>query len=81
MDQDNAIDEIDISPFVKDFVHNSTKSKRRGSKFCNNIKLSRSEVVFFVQIIVNFSLVKFCGIKHAFLCLSVKSHQYGYLLC
>ena len=66
MDQDNAIDEIDSSHVVKHFVYDSNESERSAWKFCNNINLPRSEVVFFVQMMVMFSLMTLCIIKLAF---------------
>ena len=66
MDEDNAIDEIDSSHVVQDFVYDSNESERSSWKFCNNINLSRSEVVFFVQMFIIFSLMTLCIIKLAF---------------
>ena len=89
MDQDNAIDEIDSSHVVQDFVYDSNESKRSSWKFCNNINLPRSEVVFFVQMFVIFSLMTLCIIKLAFssstceetsVWISILSSLVGYIL-
>ena len=89
MDQDNAIDEIDSSHVVKDFVYDSNESERKAWKFCNNINLPRSEVVFFVQMFVIFSLITLCIIKLAFssstweetsVWISIMSSLVGYIL-
>ena len=65
MDQENAIDEIDSSHVVKDFLYDSNESERSAWKFCTNINLPRSEVVFFVQMFVIFSLMTLCIVKLA----------------
>ena len=89
MDQDNAIDEIDSSHVVKDFEYDSNESERSAWKFCNNINLPRSEVVFFVQMFVIFSLMTLCIIKLAFssstceetsVWISILSSLVGYIL-
>ena len=89
MDQDNAIDEIDSSHVVQDFVYDSNESERSSWKFCNNINLPRSEVVFFVQMFVIFSLMTLCIIKLAFsssnceetsVWISILSSLVGYIL-
>ena len=66
MDQDIAFDEIDSSHVVKDFVYNSNEKERSEWRFCNNINLPRSEVLFFVQVFLIFSLMTLCIIKLAF---------------
>ena len=89
MDQDNAIDEIDSSHVVQDFVYDSNESERRSWKFCNIINLPRSEVVFFVQMFVIFSLMTLCIIKLVFsssaceetsVWISILSSLVGYIL-
>ena len=89
MGQDNAIDEIDSSHVVKDFVYNRNESKRIAWKFCNNINLPRSEVAFFVQMFVIFSPMTLCIIKLAVfssICeetsvwISILSSLVGYIL-
>ena len=89
MDQDNAIDEIDSSHVVQDFVYDSNESERSSWKFCNNINLPRSEVVFFVQMFFIFSLMTLCIIKLAFssstceetsVWISILSSLVGYIL-
>ena len=89
MDQDNAIDEIDSSHVVQDFVYDSNESEISSWKFCNNINLPRSEVVFFVQMFVIFSLMTLCVIKLAFssstceetsVWISILSSLVGYIL-
>ena len=89
MDQDNAIVEIDSSHVVQDFVYDSNESERSSWKFCNNINLPRSEVVFFVQMFVIFWLMTLCIIKLAFsfstceetsVWISILSSLVGYIL-
>ena len=65
MDQNNANDEIDSSQ-VTDFLYDSNESKGSVWKIYNNINLPQSEVVFFVQMFVIFSLMLHCIIKLAF---------------
>ena len=89
MDPDNAIDEIDSSHVVKDFVYDSNESKRSAWKFCNNINLPQSEAVLFVQMFVILSLMTLCIIKlvfSSFTCeetsvwITVLSSPVGYIL-
>ena len=89
MDQDNAIDEVDSSHVVQDFVYDSNESERSSWKLCNNITLPRSEVVFFVQMFVIFSPMTLCIIKLAFssstceetsVWISILSSLVGYIL-
>ena len=66
MIQDSAIEEIDSSHVVEEFIYDSNESERSAWKFGNDINLPRSEVVFVVQMFIIFSLTKLCIIKLAF---------------
>ena len=89
MDQDNAIDEIDSSYGAKDFVYDSNEREISAGKFFNIIDLPQSEVMFFVQLFLIFSLMTLCIIKLAFsssaceetsLWVSILSSLVGYIL-
>ena len=46
-----AVDEPDAT-IVTEFVYNETNSEKKSWKFCNNVTLPRSEVVFVAQMVV-----------------------------
>ena len=46
-----AVDEPDAT-LVTEFVYNETNSEKKSWKFCNNVTLPRSEVVFVAQMVV-----------------------------
>ena len=54
-----AVDEPDTT-IVTDFVYNETNSEKKSWKFCNNVTLPRSEVVFVAQMVVIINLLTFC---------------------
>ena len=57
-----AVDEPDAT-LVKKFVYNETNSEKKLWKFCNNVTLPRSEVVFVAQMVVILFLLFFCILK------------------
>ena len=48
---------------LNDFVYDENNRERETWKFCNSIKLPRSEVVFFVQVTIICSLILVCVLK------------------
>ena len=64
-----AVDEPDAT-IVTEFVYNETNSKKKSWKFCNNVTLPRSEVVFVAQMVVILILLTFCILKLSFTKLS-----------
>ena len=64
-----AVDEPDAT-LVTEFVYNETNSEKKSWKFCNNVTLSRSEVVFVAQMVVILILLLFCILKLSFTKLS-----------
>ena len=61
-----AVDEPDAT-IVTEFVYNETNSGKNSWKFCNNVTLPRSEVVFVAQMVI---LLTFCILKLSFTKLS-----------
>ena len=83
-----AVDEPDAT-LVTEFVYNETNSEKKSWKFCNNVTLPRSEVVFVAQMVVILILLTFCILKLSFTKLSceetsvwfsILSGLVGYLL-
>ena len=66
-----AVDEPDAT-LVTEFVYNETNSEKKSWKFCNNVTLPRSEVVFVAQMVVILILLLFCILKLSFTKLSCK---------
>ena len=64
-----AVDEPDAT-IVTEFVYNETNSEKKSWKFCNNVTLPRSEVVFVAYIVVILILLTFCILKLSFTKLS-----------
>ena len=64
-----AVDEPDAT-LVTEFVYNETNSEKKSWKFCNNVTLPRSEVVFVAQMVVILILLTFCIVKLSFTKLS-----------
>ena len=64
-----AVDELDAT-LVTEFVYNETNSEKKSWKFCNNVTLPRSEVVFVAQMVVILILLTFCILKLSFTKLS-----------
>ena len=64
-----AVDEPDAT-LVTEFVYNETNSEKKSWKFCNNVTLARSEVVFVEQMVVILILLTFCILKLSFTKLS-----------
>ena len=64
-----AVDEPDTT-IVTEFVYNETNSEKKSWKFCNNVTLPRSEVVFVAQMVVILILLTFCILKLSFTKLS-----------
>ena len=64
-----AVDEPDAT-IVTEFVYNETNSEKKSWKFCNNVTLPRSEVVFVAQMVVFLVLLTFCILKLSFTKLS-----------
>ena len=64
-----AVDEPDAT-LVTEFVYNETNSEKKSWKFCNNVTLPRSEVVFVAQMVVILILLTFCILKLSFTKLS-----------
>ena len=64
-----AVDEPDAT-LVTEFVYNETNSEKKSWKFCNNVTLPRSEVVFVAQMVVILTLLTFCILKLSFTKLS-----------
>ena len=64
-----AVDEPDAT-LVTEFVYNETNSEKKSWKFCNNVTLPRSEVVFVAQMVVILILLTFCILKLPFTKLS-----------
>ena len=57
-----AVDEPDAA-IVTEFVFNGTNSEKKSWNFCNNLTLSRSEVVFIAQMVVIVILLTLCILK------------------
>ena len=57
-----AVDEPDAT-LVTEFVYNETNSEKKSVKFCNNVTLPWSEVVFVAQMVVILILLTFCILK------------------
>ena len=64
-----AVDEPD-GTIVTEFVYNETNSEKKSWKFCNNVTLPRSEVLFVAQMVVILILLTFCILKLSFTKLS-----------
>ena len=64
-----AVDEPDAT-LVTEFVYNETNSEKKSWKFCNNVTLPRSEVVFVAQMVVILILLTLCSLKLSFTKLS-----------
>ena len=64
-----AVDEPDAT-LVTEFVYNETNSEKKSWKFCTNVTLPRSEVVFVAQMVVILILLTFCILKLSFTKLS-----------
>ena len=64
-----AVDEPDAT-LVTEFVYNEMHSEKKSWKFCNNVTLPRSEVVFVAQMVVILNLLTFCILKLSFTKLS-----------
>ena len=64
-----AVDEPDAT-IVTEFVYNETNSEKKSWKFCNNVTLPRSEVVFVAQMVIILILLTFCILKLSFTKLS-----------
>ena len=64
-----AVDEPDAT-LVTEFVYNETNSEKKSWKFCNNVTLPRSEVVFVAQMVVIKILLTLCILKLSFTKLS-----------
>ena len=64
-----GVDEADAT-LVTEFVYNETNSEKKSWKFCNNVTLPRSEVVFVAQMVVILILLTFCILKLSFTNLS-----------
>ena len=64
-----AVDEPDAT-LVTEFVYNEKNSEKKSWKFCNNVTLPRSEVVFVAQMVVILILLTFCILKLSFTKLS-----------
>ena len=64
-----AVDEPDAT-LVTEFVYNETNSEKKSWKFCNNVTLPRSEVVFVAQMVVILILLTLCILKLSFTKLS-----------
>ena len=64
-----AVNEPDAT-LVTEFVYNETNSEKKSWKFCNNVTLPRSEVVFVAQMVVILILLTFCILKLSFTKLS-----------
>ena len=64
-----AVDEPDAT-LVTEIVYNETNSEKKSWKFCNNVTLPRSEVVFVAQMVVILILLLFCILKLSFTKLS-----------
>ena len=60
-----AVDEPDAK-IVTEFVYNETNTEKESWKFCNNVTLPRSEVVFVAQMVVILILLTFCSLKLSF---------------
>ena len=57
-----AIDEPDAT-IVTDFAYDQTNTEQQSWKFCNDVTVPRSEVVFMSQMILVFILLTFCIYK------------------
>ena len=64
-----AGDEPDAA-IVTEFVYDETNSEKKSWKFCNNVTLPRSEVVFVAQMVVILILLTFPILKLSFTKLS-----------
>ena len=64
-----AVDEPEAT-IVTEFVYNKKNSEKKSWKFCNNVTLPRSEVVFVAQKVVILILLTFCILKLSFTKLS-----------
>ena len=71
-----AVDELDTT-LVTEFVYNETNSEKKSWKFCNNVTLPRSEVVFVAQMVVIQILLLFCILKLSFTKKLAKKRQFG----
>ena len=57
-----AVDELDAT-IVTEFVYNKTISEKKSRKFCMNLILPRSELVFVAKMVVIPILLTFCILK------------------
>ena len=71
-----AVDEPDAT-LVTEFVYNETNSEKKSWKFCNNVTLPRSELVFVAQMVVILILLLFCILKLSFTKLSCEETSIG----
>ena len=59
---DTVVDETD-GTIVTDFVDEENNTEKNSWKFCNNVTLPRSEVVFMSQMVLILILLGFCIVK------------------
>ena len=59
---DTKVDETD-GTIVTDFVNDENNTEKKSWKFCNNVTVPRSEVVFMSQIVLILILLAFCIFK------------------
>ena len=59
---DTLVDETD-GTIVTNFVHDENNTEKKSSKFCNNVTVPRSEVVFMSQMVLILILLAFCIFK------------------
>ena len=74
-----AVDEPDAT-LVTEFVYNETNIEKKSWKFCNNVTLPRSEVVFVAQMVVTLILLTFCILKFSFTKLSCEETSVWFLI-
>ena len=74
-----AVDEPDAT-IVTEFVYNETNSEKKSWKFCNNVTLPRSEVVFVAQMVVIQILLTFFIIKLSFTKISCEETSVWFMI-
>lgn len=71
---------VDSPDTVNDLIFDENKNERAPWKFCNSIKLPRSEVLFFVQTTLLFILITICSVKLLFYEIPCEDRTFWYTL-
>ena len=77
--KDKVVDETDAT-IVTDFVYDKNHMEKKSWKFCNNVTVPRSEVVFMSQLVLILILLAFCIFKLSLAQLTCKETSVWFLI-